>query len=200
MRLYRSHLTVAQLIKYTIHLCLLDGHGVLQGLDAIFSLVQGNSVVIKPLLHLHKLLVDVLIPRHQLSKGIVEHRPHPLRLCHGSNFFAPSFITTKDSFFHLLFSVDSLSPSYHHGQNGLFYLCGFQQDTRAIGRRTRLRDSVEYQEKEGHSPDSLQTIAAPPPQRYGAAIFLSLPLPPLVSRSDTQSQDEKERGEATTRE
>ena len=121
-------------------------------------------------------------------------------LCHGSNFFAPSFITTKDSFFHLLFTFSFFSPSYHHGQKGLFYLCGFQQDTRAIGRRTCLRDSVECQEKESHSQDSLQTIAAPPPQRYGAAIFLSLPLPLRVSRLDTRFQDEKEQEEATTRE
>ena len=44
--------------------------------------------------------------------------------CHGSDFFAPSFTTTKDSFLcfpYLLFTSELFSLSYQPGQSGLFY-------------------------------------------------------------------------------
>ena len=63
---------MAQLVKHAVHLRLLDDHGVLQGLDAIFCLVQGDSVAFKPLLHLRKLPVNVLVPRHQLKECIIQ--------------------------------------------------------------------------------------------------------------------------------
>ena len=70
---------MAQLIKHAVHLRLLDSHGVLQGLDPIICSIQGNPVAIKPLLHLRKLPIDVLILHHQLSEGITERSPHLLQ-------------------------------------------------------------------------------------------------------------------------
>ena len=70
---------MAQLIKHAVHLRLLYSHGVLQCLDPILCSIQGDLVTIKPLLHLRKLPIDVLIPRHQLSKGVIERSPHLLQ-------------------------------------------------------------------------------------------------------------------------
>ena len=82
MRSYQSCSAVAQLAKYAVHLCLLSSQGVLQSLDVIFGLVQGNSVAIKPLLHQPKLLVDVLVPCHQLRERVVQRRTHLLHHLH----------------------------------------------------------------------------------------------------------------------
>ena len=78
MRSYQSRSTVAQLIQYAVHLCLLGSQGVLQSLDAIFCLVQGDLVAIEPLLHQPKLLVNILVPRHQFRECVVQQRAHLL--------------------------------------------------------------------------------------------------------------------------
>ena len=37
---------MTQLVEHDVHLCLLQGHRVLQGLDLLLSSIQGNSVAI----------------------------------------------------------------------------------------------------------------------------------------------------------
>ena len=71
---------MTQLVEHAVHLRLLQGHHILQGLDPLLGSIQGYPVAIKPLLHLRKLLINISIPRHQLSEGVIQHRPHPLRL------------------------------------------------------------------------------------------------------------------------
>ena len=67
-----------------------------------------------------------------LDRSLILRAPTPAsasqvigrRLCHGSNFFAPPFSTTKDSFLcfpYRLFTSELFSLSYQPGQSGLFY-------------------------------------------------------------------------------
>ena len=73
---------MTQLIKHAVHLSLLQGHRVLQGLDPFFGSVQGYPVAIQPPLHRLKLLVDVLVPCHQLRERVIERRAHLLHHLH----------------------------------------------------------------------------------------------------------------------
>ena len=72
MRLYQSCLTMAQLVKHAVHLHLLQGPRILQGLDPILSPVQGYPVAIQSLLHRRKLLINILVPQHQFRDHVFQ--------------------------------------------------------------------------------------------------------------------------------
>ena len=80
--MYQSCLATTQLVKHAVYLCLLQGHRILQGLDPFLGSIQGNSVAIKPPLHRPELLVDILVPCHQLRECVIYRRAHLLHHLH----------------------------------------------------------------------------------------------------------------------
>ena len=70
-RSYQSRLTVAKLVQHAVHFRLLQGHRILQGLDPLLGVIQGYPMTVQSLLHQRKLLIDVLVPGHQLRTYVL---------------------------------------------------------------------------------------------------------------------------------
>ena len=62
---------MTQLVEHAVYLRLLQGHRVLQGLDPILGSIQGYPVAIQSPLHRLELLVDILVPCHQLRECVI---------------------------------------------------------------------------------------------------------------------------------